>query len=365
MDGGRHRARCDPRALRTPQTRVTVDVAEPVSGRSLDPAVRDAVVTQSCSVTCSARSARDAETPRFEARSTWRAAGQYQLPVRVVPPHGWRQRRPSEVPGGSSDHGATVRYGWCSRQGRESIRSMRRRCAGWAPRWCARCGRRPASRCGSWSVATRASPASGSSASWRSASRSQGGTLTSAGIIPTPAIAYLTPRMGFTAGVVISASHNPFEDNGIKVFSGAGEKFTEALEQGGRSDRRRHVVVGGGWRRGRVEQVDYRPDTSRTCRRFCRRRCAHAACASPSTAPTAPRRRWRRGCFGSSASTCACIGMRAGRPQHQPRGADRRTASRWRRTVVERRLRARDRLRRRRRSRDLRRRAARSSTAMR
>jgi phosphoglucosamine mutase len=60
--------------------------------------------------------------------------------------------------------------------------------------------------------------------------RSQGGALTSAGIIPTPAVAYLTPRMGYTAGVVISASHNPFEDNGIKVFSGAGEKFTETLE---------------------------------------------------------------------------------------------------------------------------------------
>jgi phosphoglucosamine mutase len=60
--------------------------------------------------------------------------------------------------------------------------------------------------------------------------RAEGGTVTSAGIIPTPAIAYLTPRMGYTAGLVISASHNPFEDNGIKVFSGAGEKFTEALE---------------------------------------------------------------------------------------------------------------------------------------
>src|SRR5471032_1842797 len=57
--------------------------------------------------------------------------------------------------------------------------------------------------------------------------QSQGASLTGAGIIPTPAIAYLTPRMGYTAGVVISASHNPFEDNGIKVFSGAGEKFTE------------------------------------------------------------------------------------------------------------------------------------------
>ena len=60
--------------------------------------------------------------------------------------------------------------------------------------------------------------------------RSQGATLISAGVIPTPAIAYLTPKKGYTAGVVISASHNPFEDNGIKVFSGAGEKFTEALE---------------------------------------------------------------------------------------------------------------------------------------
>ncbi|HEY6362950.1 MAG TPA: phosphoglucosamine mutase [Vicinamibacterales bacterium] len=60
--------------------------------------------------------------------------------------------------------------------------------------------------------------------------RSEGATITSAGIIPTPAIAYLTPRMGYTAGMVISASHNPFEDNGIKVFSGAGEKFTEVLE---------------------------------------------------------------------------------------------------------------------------------------
>src|SRR6187399_370371 len=59
----------------------------------------------------------------------------------------------------------------------------------------------------------------------------EGGSLASAGVVPTPAIAYVTPREGYTAGVVISASHNPFEDNGIKVFSGAGEKFTEVLEQ--------------------------------------------------------------------------------------------------------------------------------------
>jgi len=50
-------------------------------------------------------------------------------------------------------------------------------------------------------------------------------------VIPTPAIAYVTRAMGFDAGLVISASHNPFEDNGIKVFSGRGEKFTETLER--------------------------------------------------------------------------------------------------------------------------------------
>jgi phosphoglucosamine mutase len=59
--------------------------------------------------------------------------------------------------------------------------------------------------------------------------RSQGATLVSAGVLPTPAIAYVT-RAHFDAGLVISASHNPYQDNGIKVFSGAGEKFGEALE---------------------------------------------------------------------------------------------------------------------------------------
>ncbi len=59
----------------------------------------------------------------------------------------------------------------------------------------------------------------------------EGATVTSAGIVPTPAIAYLTRTQSFDAGVVISASHNPFEDNGIKVFSGRGEKFTERTER--------------------------------------------------------------------------------------------------------------------------------------
>ncbi|MBA2603536.1 MAG: phosphoglucosamine mutase [Acidobacteria bacterium] len=61
--------------------------------------------------------------------------------------------------------------------------------------------------------------------------RAEGAHLTSAGVLPTPAVAYVTREMAFDAGLVISASHNPFEDNGIKVFSGRGEKFTEGLER--------------------------------------------------------------------------------------------------------------------------------------
>ncbi len=59
----------------------------------------------------------------------------------------------------------------------------------------------------------------------------EGATVASAGVVPTPAIAYLARLGGYDLGIVISASHNPFEDNGIKVFSGKGVKFTEDLEQ--------------------------------------------------------------------------------------------------------------------------------------
>ncbi len=60
---------------------------------------------------------------------------------------------------------------------------------------------------------------------------SQGAQLVSTGIVPTPAVAYLTGSRDFDAGLVISASHNPFQDNGIKVFSGHGQKFAESQER--------------------------------------------------------------------------------------------------------------------------------------
>ena len=53
----------------------------------------------------------------------------------------------------------------------------------------------------------------------------------SAGIITTPGVAFLTKNDNFDAGIVISASHNPFEDNGIKIFSPDGKKIDEATER--------------------------------------------------------------------------------------------------------------------------------------
>ncbi|MGA2888951.1 MAG: phosphoglucosamine mutase [Terracidiphilus sp.] len=52
----------------------------------------------------------------------------------------------------------------------------------------------------------------------------------SAGVVPTPAVAFLARKHGFQAGVVISASHNPWQDNGIKLFGGDGFKLADALE---------------------------------------------------------------------------------------------------------------------------------------
>jgi phosphoglucosamine mutase len=59
----------------------------------------------------------------------------------------------------------------------------------------------------------------------------EGATVTSAGVLPTPGVAYLTRAFDFDLGVVLSASHNPYTDNGIKIFSGRGEKFGEDNER--------------------------------------------------------------------------------------------------------------------------------------
>ena len=60
--------------------------------------------------------------------------------------------------------------------------------------------------------------------------RETGVRVESAGVVPTPAVAFLARRHGFQAGVVISASHNPWQDNGIKLFGGDGFKLADAVE---------------------------------------------------------------------------------------------------------------------------------------
>lgn len=72
------------------------------------------------------------------------------------------------------------------------------------------------------------------------------------GVLPTPAIALLTRALGAHGGIVLSASHNPFEDNGIKLFSAEGTKFPDAWEDeiearlnaGDRAPQRRGADVG-------------------------------------------------------------------------------------------------------------------------
>jgi len=59
---------------------------------------------------------------------------------------------------------------------------------------------------------------------------SMGAQVVTAGVVPTPAVANIARIQNFDAGVVISASHNPFADNGIKFFGGDGYKLDDALE---------------------------------------------------------------------------------------------------------------------------------------
>ncbi|HWP41627.1 MAG TPA: phosphoglucosamine mutase, partial [Blastocatellia bacterium] len=61
--------------------------------------------------------------------------------------------------------------------------------------------------------------------------RSAGGSVSLAGVMTTPGIAFITRDFGFDAGVVISASHNPYRDNGIKVFSPSGKKLDDETER--------------------------------------------------------------------------------------------------------------------------------------
>jgi len=59
---------------------------------------------------------------------------------------------------------------------------------------------------------------------------SRGAHAVELGVMPTPGVSFMCRALGADAGVVVSASHNPFDDNGIKLFNAAGEKLLDALE---------------------------------------------------------------------------------------------------------------------------------------
>lgn len=92
-----------------------------------------------------------------------------------------------------------------------------------------------------------------------------GGDVDRAGILPTPAVALLTRRLARPCGIVLSASHNPIEDNGIKLFGPDGFKFPdeveERIEAAVRSERDRPVGTGIGQARDLAEAEDLYVDS--------------------------------------------------------------------------------------------------------
>ena len=76
------------------------------------------------------------------------------------------------------------------------------------------------------------------------------------GPMPTPGVAVLTRRKADTLGVVISASHNPYEDNGIKFFDRSGEKLSDELEERIEAEMERGVITQPSNRLGRARRAD-------------------------------------------------------------------------------------------------------------
>jgi phosphoglucosamine mutase len=76
------------------------------------------------------------------------------------------------------------------------------------------------------------------------------------GPMPTPAVAYLTRALRLSAGIVISASHNPFDDNGIKFFSGAGAKLADKVETAIETELARPLQCSASAQLGKVRRID-------------------------------------------------------------------------------------------------------------
>ena len=130
---------------------------------------------------------------------------------------------------------------------------------------------------------------------------SQGAHVASAGVIPTPGVAYLARAEDFDLGVVISASHNPFHDNGIKVFSGRGEKFGEAEERAVEA-----VMADSSW--GVSPSAEAKPDRADLIERY----LAHVQLVLPSAGPLREARLAVDMANGATTTTARPVFERAG-----------------------------------------------------
>ena len=123
------------------------------------------------------------------------------------------------------------------------------------------------------------------------------------GPLPTPGVAYLTRALRLSAGIVISASHNPFDDNGIKFFSAGGLKLPDAVERAIESAMDAPLACVASAELGKARRID---DAGGRYIEFCkstfpeRARSARTG-ASSSTARTARVTTSRRRCSTSSA----------------------------------------------------------------
>ena len=161
---------------------------------------------------------------------------------------------------------------------------------------------------------------------WPPASARWAPTCMLCGPLPTPGIAFITSSMRADAGVVICACHNPYQDNGIKIFAADGFKLPDEVEARARAQHGAHRR----WRR-----QDARRRRTRSARRCASRtprgryvaflksafpkQPRSTASRSSSTARTAPPTTSRPRCFRSSGADVDRARRRAGRHEHQRR----------------------------------------------
>ncbi len=120
---------------------------------------------------------------------------------------------------------------------------------------------------------------------------SAGADVLRVGVLPTPAVAHLTADTGADLGVMLSASHNPMPDNGVKLFARGGAKLPDQIED------QIEARLAEAWQRPTGSGNWPAPPTGMpaTCCATCRIRST--ACGSSSTARTGPRRWWRPTCW--------------------------------------------------------------------